>query len=436
MPINIRSNETENQTKNKTGENIGVCILAAGVARRLEPISNIIAKPAFPLGGKLPIVELWVRKFVDAGMNKIAMNLHRVPESIKEHFKEGKKFLADIVYVNESTPSGTLGGAIKMVEEFRKRGFSPERVFIPSGDIVSGIKKEQLEEMLDFHKKHGAVATMMLAPIPWERRRDFGTVTMDGYKDTKSIPPRTYARITDFIEKDPNSPSNLNNASNYIMETDFLLELKQYLTEARVGLDEPCYDFGKHVFMGMKGKVRHLEFLTKRKDDLYGYEPGTFWYDIGNKRDYLSVNEAILQGKIQIDLPYYKYPWGWMGANVETDLDQITINSPVVIGHDCTIFPGAVIGPNVVLGDGWVVHREAKIKDAVLWPHYNFMQTHNILTPKISRIREVREKVEIETSIIVGGVIDKDIKEKTVDVKPGGDLNIRCIDLVPEGPRP
>jgi mannose-1-phosphate guanylyltransferase/phosphomannomutase len=179
-----------------------------------------------------------------------------------------------------------------------------------------------------------------------------------------------------------------------------------------------------------------LEFLTKWKDDLYGYEPGTFWYDIGNKRDYLSVNEAILQGKIQIDLPYYKYPWGWMGANVETDLDQITIKSPVVIGDDCTIFPGAVIGPNVVLGDGWVVHREAKIKDAVLWPHYNFMETHNKLTPKISRIREVREKIEIETSIIVGGVIDKNIKEKTVDVKPNGDLNIRDIDQVPEGPRP
>jgi hypothetical protein len=64
------------------------------------------------------------------------------------------------------------------------------------------------------------------------------------------------------------------------------------------------------------------------------------------------------------------------------------------------------------------------------------METHNKLTPKISRIREVREKIEIETSIIVGGVIDKNIKEKTVDVKPNGDLNIRDIDQVPEGPRP
>lgn len=437
MDIDIINNRLVGEKEKIPEEKTGVCILAAGVAKRLEPISNIISKPAFPLGGKLPIVELWVRKFVNAGFKKISMNLHRVPESVSEYFKDGKKFLAEITYVYEDKPSGTLGGAIKMLKSLGEYGFKPERVFIPSGDIVSGIKVEQLKEMLYLHKKHGAVITMMLSPIPWERRKDFGTVIVDGYKDSNKVDSGTYCKVIDFLEKDPKSPSNLNNASNYIVESDFLLELEPYLTEAKVGIGNSCYDFGKHVFMGIKGKVRHLEFLTKRKDDIYGYKPGAIWYDIGNKRDYLAVNEAVLQQKIHIDLPYYKYPWGWMGTDVEIDFNKVKINSPIVIGHNCTIFPETEIGPNVVLGDGWVVHRKAKLKNAVLWPHYDYNnKSSNDLTPKISRIREIREGIIIEDSIIVGGIITADIKEKTVDVLCNGELNIRNIDYVPEGQRP
>ncbi len=436
MPINITNSNFSAQVQKMSEEKVGVCILAAGIAKRLEPISNIIAKPAFPLGGKLPILELWIQKFVETGIRRIIMNLHRVPESIKDYFKDGKKFLAEISYLEEKVPSGTLGGAIKMVKSLKSNGFDPERVFIPSGDIVSGIKKEQLEHMLSLHKRHGAIITLMLAPIPWERRKDFGTVILEDHVDSNEISSKNYARIKDFIEKDPNSPSNLNNASNYIVETDFLLELEPYLTEAKVNLEEPCYDFGKHIFMGIKGKVPHLKFLTKIKDYIYGYDPGAIWFDIGNKRDYLAVNKAVLQQRIKVDLPYFRYPWGWMGTNVEIDFNRVTINSPVVIGHNCTIFPGAQIGPNVVLGDGWVIHRNTQIRDAVLWPHYDYHKTVNNITPNISRIREVREGVKIETSIIVGGIINEEIIEKTVDVNLDESLDIKCIDKVPKGPRP
>src|SRR5207253_1782860 len=102
--------------------------------------SAVIAKPAFPLGGRIPIAELWIRRFVDAGLNNIAMNLHRVPDSIQKQLEDGSGFLANISYVYEQTPSGTLGGAIKLVHALRERGLKPSKVFIPSGDIVSGIE--------------------------------------------------------------------------------------------------------------------------------------------------------------------------------------------------------------------------------------------------------------------------------------------------------
>ena len=74
----MQSEFQEMKSRSTENEKVGVCILAAGIAKRLEPISGIISKPAFPLGGRVPIVELWVRKFVANGFSKIIMNLHRV----------------------------------------------------------------------------------------------------------------------------------------------------------------------------------------------------------------------------------------------------------------------------------------------------------------------------------------------------------------------
>jgi NDP-sugar pyrophosphorylase family protein len=413
----------------------GVCILAAGLAKRLEPISEVIAKPAFPLGGQIPIAELWVRKFVDAGLPNIAMNLHRVPESIRGYFGDGRRFLADLTYVYEETPTGTLGGAIQMVKALHRQGFQPERVFIPSGDIVSNVGPEHLERMIAAHIRAGAVATLMLAPVPWDRLADFGTAILEGIPPGTEVGPGTFARILDFREKEADSPSNENNASNYLIDTDFLLSLEPHLTPAQPGQPEPFYDFGKHVFMGIVGKVPHLGFLRQYGDRLFGYEPGTLWFDIGNKRDYLEVNKAVLNRQIPVTFPYNEYPWGWMGENVEIDFNRVTIRPPVVIGHHCTIFPGAEIGPNVVLGDGWTCHKRARIKDAVLWPHYDFGGSTNGQSPRISRIREVREDVSIDTAIVVAGIIATDVHAQTVDALPEGELDVREIDWVPTGTR-
>ncbi len=408
---------------------LGVCMLAAGIAKRLEPISAIIAKPAFPLAGRIPIAELWVRKFVEAGVPTLSMNLHRVPESIRGYFGDGAAFGADITYVYEPEPSGTLGGAIKMVRALQQKGLHPQRVFIPSGDIVSEIGEEQLQEMVQRHVKSGAAFTVMLAPVPWERRVDYGTVVLEGIAPNLDVAPGTYARIDGFLEKVADSPSNENNASNYLVETDFLLELEPYLTEAKVGVEEPCYDFGKHVLTGMTGKVPHLGFLARRGRDLYGYEPGRLWFDVGQKRDYLEVNRAALDGAIGLELPYRKTEWGWMGEGVQMQIDRVTIEPPVIIGDRCTIAPGAVIGPYACISEGWEVKERARIRDAVLWPHYH---CSGIAADAAS---EVGEGVVVDTAIVAGGRIRSDLREQTAHPQADGQLQVTDIDWAPGGER-
>ena len=435
MPVEMPPDYARSRPLAAAASTVGVCILAAGIAKRLEPISAVIAKPAFPLGGRVPIAELWVRKFVDGGIPTMAMNLHRVPGSVQDHFGDGRRFLADITYVYEDAPSGTLGGAIKMLRALQARGLQPRRVFIPSGDIVSAVETADLERMLHEHVSRGAVFTMMLAPVPWDRRADFGTVVLEGTRPGSDIGPGTFARVVDFLEKDPASPSNENNASNYLVETSLLLELEGHLTEARTDVRDPCYDFGKHVLQGIAGAVPHLGGLTRYKNDLYGFEPGRLWFDVGNKRDYLAVNHAVTERRLPLDLPYAKYPWGWLGDDVEVDFNGVRIVPPVVIGHRCRIGAGAEIGPHAVLGDGWVVRPGARVRDAVLWPHYDYPSTPGGAPRRSGTVREIREGVRVETAIAVGGVIAADVRAQTVDVMPDGTLDVRDIDWVPAGER-
>ena len=93
---------------------IRTTILAAGFGKRLEPFTaRYLPKPMFPLGGKLPMVEVWVRRLVESGLTDISMNVCVLSETIKRHFGNGARFCADISYVEEEAPTGTLGGVCK-----------------------------------------------------------------------------------------------------------------------------------------------------------------------------------------------------------------------------------------------------------------------------------------------------------------------------------
>jgi UDP-3-O-[3-hydroxymyristoyl] glucosamine N-acyltransferase len=121
-----------------------------------------------------------------------------------------------------------------------------------------------------------------------------------------------------------------------------------------------------------------------------------------------------------------------MGEQVEIDFNHVVIRPPVVIGHRCTILPGAEIGPHAVLGDGWICHSGARIRDAVLWGRHGHYANGSA---SATAVRAVSENVVVDTSIVVGGVISQDVYGQTVDVLPDGTLDVRDLDWVPSGPR-
>jgi NDP-sugar pyrophosphorylase family protein len=390
-------------------------ILAAGFGQRLQPLTSLLPKPMFPLGGKVPILELWIEKLVAAGLRSIAMNLFVLPDTIRNYFGKGGRFTSSLSYREESAPSGTLGGACRIFEGFKGTGF------LPSGDIITAFDSSDIERLYVLHRSHGAAMSIVLVPVPWERRRDFGVALLEEDKD--------YSRITSFFEKDPNAPSNLNNASIYLIETDLLhTEVLPRLTRANPNLHAPFYDFGKHLFPALMGT---LPYLDLRKYPLYGLKYTGHWFDLGSKKDYLQAQRDILKGGIDAGLPFERLPWGWLGYDVSIDFDDAEIHGPVIIGNRCRIEKGARLGPWAVIGDGWTIRRGAAITESVLWEDYGPVRGESVRMPQI-----VEKDVRIEKSIVAGGIVRESLKNGTLvwDAKAQA-AELREIDWVPEGLR-
>jgi len=428
---------------------IKLTVLAAGLGKRMDPLTaHHLPKPMFPIGGSVPMTEMWIRRAIKSGITDISMNLCVLSNTIKNYFKDGAKFGADIAYIEEDTPTGTLGGVCKQAlgnkaKQVLKNETMPRisefkgvTIIAPSGDIVTNFSAELLEQMYDIHKKKGAALSMVLSPVPWEKRSEFGTAELASPESLEGAVVKS-GQIVNFREKDPNSPSNLNNASIYMIEMDLLKALDPLRTAANPELDHPFYDFGQHVFPAMLGK---LDYVKLPKDFLlWGIEYDGLWYDVGRKRDYLNVNKSFLDGIIEIEIPYEKLPWGYLGTNVAIDFSKVTIIPPVIIGNDCVIGPETTLGPYAIIGDDWTIERKANISNSVLWKPYSYFPDNgdeiSVNERKVDDMHQVRRGVTIDGCIIVGGTIESDLHEKTVDVLQDGRTEILPIDYVPKGIR-
>jgi len=415
----------------------------------MDPLTaRHLPKPMFPIGGSVPMVETWVRRAVQSGITDISMNLCVLSSTVKNHFKDGAKFGALINYVDEQTPTGTLGGVCKQAlgknakkvfknETLPKKGeFKGATLITPSGDIITDFDSELLERMYEIHTKQGAALTMVLSPIPWDQRGEFGTVELSSPEDLKGSISKS-GKIIAFREKDQHSPSNLNNASIYMIEMDLLKILDPLRTEPSREIHEPFYDFGQHVFPSILG---NLPYLKLPKDFfLWGLQYDGSWFDVGRKEDYLNVNKSFLDGDFDLETPYEKLPWGYLGTNVTIDFSKITIVPPVIIGNDCIIEPDTTLGPYAVIGDGWTIERRARISNSVLWKRYAYFPDEgdpiSANDRKLDDRHEVRKGTSIDKCIIVGGTIQNDMYEKTVDVLENGDIEVLRLDWVPKETR-
>lgn len=118
-------------------------ILCAGFGTRLRPITDNIPKVMVPIGGR-PLLWHQIEHFKEHGVKEFFINLHHLPDVIKNYFGDGSEFGVKIIYSHEPKILGT-GGGLKKFEFYLRDDF-----FVLYGDVYSRVNYSQL---LSFYRE-------------------------------------------------------------------------------------------------------------------------------------------------------------------------------------------------------------------------------------------------------------------------------------------
>ena len=177
-----------------------VVVLAGGFGTRLRPWTDSTPKPLLPILDR-SMIEHVVDVLPEALVDRVLIAAGYGVEKMREHF-EGTQLPYEVVIIEEYEPLGT-GGAIANCKEHLSGG----TFCVINGDLITSLN---VEDMLEFHKKNGGIATISL----WEVEDPSRFGVADYIVDT--------GKIMRFQEKPPREEaySNLINAGTYILEPE------------------------------------------------------------------------------------------------------------------------------------------------------------------------------------------------------------------------
>jgi dTDP-glucose pyrophosphorylase len=143
-------------------------IMAGGQGSRLLPHTKNCPKPLLKVEGK-PILEHIIERARRDGFRHFILATHYLGKMIEDYFEDGSRWHVEIGYLREESPLGTAG-AISLMDP------QPESPFVVSnGDVLTDIR---YGELLDFHCRHSASATMAVRLHEWQH--PFGVVYTNG----------------------------------------------------------------------------------------------------------------------------------------------------------------------------------------------------------------------------------------------------------------
>jgi mannose-1-phosphate guanylyltransferase/mannose-1-phosphate guanylyltransferase/phosphomannomutase len=187
-------------------------ILAAGLGKRLRPLTLERAKPAAPFMRR-PIILRLIKGLTKAGASSFRVNLHYLPDTIEEVF-DGTNIPVSFSFEPEIL--GTAGG-LKNNESF----FHNEPFFMVNGDIVTTL---DLGPLIEFHWRERPLATLALLEqkspykhFPVRIDDSCNLYNFKGLESDSSPDPRVFAftgahiidpEIFDFIPR--HSPYDIN----------------------------------------------------------------------------------------------------------------------------------------------------------------------------------------------------------------------------------
>jgi NDP-sugar pyrophosphorylase family protein len=143
-------------------------ILAAGLGTRLRPLTNTCPKPLIDVGGR-PMIAFALDLVRAAGITEVAINLHHLGSQLRAALGHGEKYGVRITFFDEETILET-GGGIANARNF----LEGDEFVVLNADTMTDLR---LTDIIAFHRRHSALATMFLRPDPAAQR--YGAIEID-----------------------------------------------------------------------------------------------------------------------------------------------------------------------------------------------------------------------------------------------------------------
>ena len=227
-------------------------IMAGGKGTRLRPFTENTPKPLVQIAGK-PMLEHIIRRAQAEGFSDFILAIHHLGHAIEEFFQDGSRFGVKIHYLRETHPLGTAG-ALSLLDP------PPDNAFVvTNGDVITDIR---YTDLLDFHHRHEAAATMAVRSHEWQH--PYGVVHTEGLE------------IKGFEEK-PINRSYIN-AGIYILSPKALEAL-----EPGVHCDMPTL----------------FERLRERSESTIAYPMHEPWLDVGRPSDLEKARQSLDRDEVR-----------------------------------------------------------------------------------------------------------------------------------------
>jgi mannose-1-phosphate guanylyltransferase len=203
-------------------------LLAAGVGSRLRPITDTTPKCMLAIGGR-PLLDIWLDAFDRAGVDEVLVNLHHLPDAVRNHL-EGR--------------AGSLQPAVRTVFEPELLGsagtLAANRSWVAGEEMFLACNADNLTDfalrsLVETHQAHGAIAT--LAVFHSERPSAGGVVELDAA-----------GTVVGFEEKPSQPVSDLVNAGMYAFHPAVLDEVD----------GPPPHDIGYGLLPRLVGRMKAI----------------------------------------------------------------------------------------------------------------------------------------------------------------------------------
>ena len=140
-------------------------MLAAGLGKRLLPLTQDKPKPLLKVGG-IPLIQRNLMKLKDSNISEVVINVHYLGEQIINFLGDGSDYEMKISYSIEKDLLGTGGGIRKSIHHFE------DPFIVLSSDTWSDFDFKQLSLNKD------KLAHMILVPNP--KTNSYGDVSLKG----------------------------------------------------------------------------------------------------------------------------------------------------------------------------------------------------------------------------------------------------------------